>query len=298
MDRLTNDSPSQRFADIPFHIPRIYKNKTIPQYPNPTPNQPPPSPYPNPSTPNPTQPPKMPTLTLHHLHTSQSERIPFLLEELALPYTLRLYQRAPLLSPPELKAQHPMGASPVLEDTTDPDSPIALAESGAIAQYLIHKYADGRLALPPTHKNFADYLYWFHFANGTLQPALFRRALARGLLAGDETDPRYAANDARVRAAVAHVDNRLSSNAWLAGDEFTAADVMMVWCFTTMRKFEPLHLGAYPAILEWLERCTARPAYRKAMGRCDPELDLESGRSAEGPAVIELFARAMAGGKK
>lgn len=168
-----------------------------------------------------------------------------------------------------------------------------LAESSAIVEYLIHKHGRGRLALPPSHPNYADYLYWFHFCNASLQPALFRRATTRPATANDE-DPRFASSDARVRKAVAHVDGRLRAAPYLAGEEFTAADVMMVWCFTTMRRFEPVHLGEYPGVLAWVKRCTAREAYRRAMARCDPELDLEEGASEEGPRLHEVWAKVMA----
>lgn len=163
-----------------------------------------------------------PKLTVHHLQVGQGERIPWLLEELNIPYKLELYKRSPLLSPPELKAKHPLGASPVLEDHTDPSNPITLAESGAICEYIIYKYANGRLALPPTHKNFADYLYWFHFSNATLQSGLFRATMTRGMVG--ENDPRHQGSEARVGKALDHINNRLlTTDAWLAGDEFTAS---------------------------------------------------------------------------
>ncbi|KAH8731957.1 hypothetical protein GQ44DRAFT_603353 [Phaeosphaeriaceae sp. PMI808] len=234
-----------------------------------------------------------PKLIVHHLQVGQGERIPWLLEELNIPYELQLYQRAPLLAPPELKAKYPMGASPVLDDVTDPDHPITLAESGAICDYIIHKYANGRLALPPTHKNFSDYLYWFHFSNATLQAGLFRRAQSRGMVG--ENDPRHQNNSARVVIALKHVDNRLrTTGAWLAGNDFTAADIMTVWCFTTMRKSEPIDLTEYEGILNWLKRVGQREAYRRAMSKADPELDIEQGLSAEGPPLVEAFAKALA----
>ena len=234
-----------------------------------------------------------PKLTVHHLQIGQGERILLLLEELNISYNLQLYKRSPLLSPPELKAKHPLGASPVLEDHTDPSNPITLAESGAICEYIIYKYGNGRLALPPSHKNFADYLYWFHFSNATLQSGLFRRAVNRGMVGED--DPRYKGADARVRTAVKHVNNRLlETDAWLAGEEFTAADVMTGWCFSTMRKFEPIDLTEYEGILNWLKRIGEREAYRRAMSKGDPELDVEEGLSAKGPPVMELFVKAMA----
>lgn len=233
-----------------------------------------------------------PTLIVHHLQVGQGERIPWLLEELGLPYELKLYKRSPLLSPPELKAVYPIGASPVLEDLTDPSHPIKIAESGAIVEYIVHKYGSGALSLSPKDPNYADYLYWFHFANGTLQSGLFRRGLVRGMVGED--DARYKGNDARVRVALKHVDERLRRNAWLAGETFTAADVMNGWCFTTMRKFEPVDLKEYEGIQAWLKRIGGREAYRRAMAKADPELDVEDGLSVEGPEVVELFRKAMA----
>lgn len=236
-----------------------------------------------------------PSLTVHHLQVGQGERIPWLLEELNLPYNLVTYQRSPLLSPPSLKVKHPLGASPVLEDTTDPSNPITLAESGAIVEYIIAKYGNGRLALPPTHKNFADYLYWFHFSNATLQAAIFRRAMLRGAIPNATSDPRYLGAADRVKRALGHLNERLLSNEWLAGEEFTAADVMTGWCVTTMRKFEPIDLTEYEGILRWVGRFSQREAWRKAMGKSDPDLDLEQTTSAKGPEPVELFVKAMAG---
>ena len=228
----------------------------------------------------------MAKLTVHHLQVGQGERIPFLLEELGIPYEIKLYQRDPFFSPPELKAKHPMGAAPLLEDaTSDPENPLLLAESGAIVDYVIHKYGNGKLALPPSHPNYADYLYWLHFSNGNLQPTIFRRWQAR-MMASDLQDPRFQSNDERVKRVLGHMNKRLESNDYLAGSEFTAADVMTVWCFTTMRKFEAIDLEEYPAIHAWLKRATDRPAYRAAMKKCDPELDLEAGVSAKGPPAF------------
>lgn len=234
-----------------------------------------------------------PNLIVHHLQVGQGERIPWLLEELSIPYTLKNYQRAPLLAPPEYKALHPMGASPILEDLTDPNNPIKIAESGAIVEYIIHKYGNGRLALSPTHKNFADYVYWLHFANGTLQPGLFRRGQVRGMV-GD-ADPRYKDAEARAGKALDSINDRLlKTGAWLAGDEFTAADVMTGWAFTTLRKWEPIDLTEYEGIQGWLKRVGERAAYRRAMGKSDPELDIEEGLSVKGPPRIELYAKLTA----
>ncbi|KAF3009633.1 hypothetical protein E8E13_007380 [Curvularia kusanoi] len=236
-----------------------------------------------------------PNLTLHHLQIGQGERIPWLLEELNIPYKVVTHKRSPLLSPPELKALHPLGASPVLEDHTDASNPITLAESGAICEYIIHKYGNGRLALPPSHKNFSDYLYWFHFSNATLQAAIFRRAMLCGAIPNASSDLRYLGAADRVNKALGHMNERLLKNEWLAGEEFTAADVMTGWCVTTMRMFEPVDLSEYEGIFAWVQRFNKREAYRKAMGKSDPDIDLNETSSAKGPAPIELFAKAMAG---
>src|SRR5438270_1486422 len=108
-------------------------------------------------------------LTVHHLGKSQSERIVWLCEELGIPYELKCYARAPLLAPPEYKALHPIGAAPVITD-----GELVLAESGAIVQYITSRYGAGRLALTDGHPHFAAFLYWFHFANGTLQARMGR----------------------------------------------------------------------------------------------------------------------------
>ena len=207
-------------------------------------------------------------LTLHHLGHSQSERIVWLCEELDIPYALTRYDRDPvtLLSPPALRALHPLGAAPVIEDDG-----LLLAESAAIADYIVAKHGGGRLRLGPDHPDFAAYLYWFHFANGNLQPVMGRAMMVgRAGLAPDH--PVQLAVQGRLDRAVALVDARLGTAEYLAGQEFTAADIMSVFSLTTMRLFQPLDLGPYPNILAYLQRIGARPAYRRAMAKGDPDL--------------------------
>jgi glutathione S-transferase len=105
-------------------------------------------------------------LTVHHLGKSQSERIVWLCKELAIPYELKRYARDPVTmqAPADYKALHAIGAAPVIND-----GDLVLAESGAVDDYIMAKYRDRRLALNSSHRDFAQYLYWFHFANGTLQ---------------------------------------------------------------------------------------------------------------------------------
>lgn len=228
------------------------------------------------------------TLTVYHLQVSQSERITWLCEELEIPYKLSIHTRAPLLSPPEIKSMTALGAAPVITDTLPPYSeskPLTLAESAAIVEYIIHKHGDGRLMLPPSHKNYADFLYWWHLSNGNLQPTIGRYLVAAG---ADEASK--ARVEERMVKIFKHINERLTENRWLAGDEFTAADIMSVFSFTTMRKFVSFSLAGYDGILSWLQRCADRPAYQRAMQKGDPELD--SCLQAESPPIFEAMRMA------
>jgi glutathione S-transferase len=207
-------------------------------------------------------------LTVHHLRRSQSERIVWLCEELGIDYVLKCYARdsVTMLAPPEYRALHPIGTAPVI---TDGD--IALAESGAIVDYIIAKYGNGRLALPPDHPDFADYLFWFHYANGTLQLQMMRNFLLRRAgIADDNPARRFAAE--RLERNLKFVDARLDVADYLAGHEFTAADIMAVFSLTTMRSFFSLELTPYPHTLAYLKRIGQRDPYRRAMKKGDPEL--------------------------
>jgi len=207
-------------------------------------------------------------IRIHHLGHSQSERIVWLCEELGLPYELRHYTRDPvtLLSPPALKALHPLGASPVIED-----GELLLAESAAIVEYLIAKHGGGHLKRAPEHPDHVDFLYWFHFANGNLQPAMVRLVfLKRVQLPADHPVP--LALQGRLDRILAHVEARLAELPYLAGREFSAADIMSVFSLSTMRLFLPVDLAPYPAIRAYLRRIGERPAYRRAMAKGDPDL--------------------------
>ncbi|KAL4981876.1 hypothetical protein BDW68DRAFT_192610 [Aspergillus falconensis] len=117
-------------------------------------------------------------LTVHHLHVSQSERIVWLREELGLTYTLKCYNRSPLFAPPEYKGRHPQGSAPTIQDT-DGDQDITLAESAACIEWICRKHAGGKLLLGPDHSAYADFLYWFHWSNGKLQPAATQLMISR-----------------------------------------------------------------------------------------------------------------------
>ena len=207
-------------------------------------------------------------LTVHHLQVSQSERIVWLCEELHIPYNLILHQRAPIFSPQSIKDLNPLGQAPVIQDGN-----LTLAESAACAEYIIHIYGNGKLALSPSHKNYADYLYWFHFANGTLQSHVLTM-LQISHLDKDMSGPAGVRSKERFAKILEFMDSRLKENTWLAGEEFTAADIMTVFTFTTMRSFYPYDLSDYPGIVGYLERVVKREGYRKARAKGDPELEL------------------------
>jgi len=209
-------------------------------------------------------------LTIHHLGVSQSERVVWLCEELAIAYVLKRYTRDPVtrLSPPELRALHPAGTAPVMTD-----GPVQIAESGAIVQYIIAKHGKGRLAVPPDHPDFGNYLYWFHFANGNLQLHLGRNMLLRRIEAA-KGHPVLASAEERVERALAMAQARLGEVPYFAGQEFTAADIMNMFTLTTERYFVPWDLSGYPNILAYLERIGQRPAYQAAMAKGDPGMEL------------------------
>jgi glutathione S-transferase len=206
-------------------------------------------------------------LTVHHLGRSQSERIVWLCEELGIEYELKRYDRNPTtrLAPPELKALHPMGTAPVISD-----GELVLAESGAIVDYIIARYGGGRLVLPPAHPDYAQYLYWFHFANSNLQALLHRYMIVRRLEPAPD-HPTLLDHEARLGRALNMTDKRLGAADYLAGKEFTAADIMIFFSLTTMRTFVSFEVAPYPNVLSYLRRIGERDGYRRAMQKGDPD---------------------------
>ncbi len=209
-------------------------------------------------------------LTVHHLGKSQSERVVWLCEELGVPYELKRYERDPVtvLAPPEYRALHPIGAAPVIAD-----GDLVLAESGAIVEYIIAKHGGGRLAPGPDRPDFAAHLYWFHFANGTLQPVMGRKSLLRRAGLPDDHPVALFVRE-RLGRALGSVEARLGEAEHFAGREFTAADVIAVFTLTTMRYFAPVDLAPHPNIRAYLRRIAARGAYRRAMEKGDPGMPL------------------------
>ena len=209
-------------------------------------------------------------LTVHHLGRSQSERIVWLCEELEIPYALKCYARdsVTMLAPPDYKALHPVGTAPVITD-----GELVLAESGAVVDYIIAKYGNGRLKLSPGHPDFAPFLFWFHFANGTLQAQMGRNMILNRLKLAED-NPILQATRGRVDRSFDIVNARLGEAEYLAGKEFSAADIMTGFSLTTMRYFMPYDIGRCQNIVRYLARIGQRPAYRRAMEKGDPGMAL------------------------
>ena len=202
-------------------------------------------------------------LTIHHLRISQSERIVWLCEELGLEYDLKLYDRDPetRLAPAALKALHPMEIAPVI---TDGD--LVLGESGAIVEYIIGKYAPDTALVPSAdHPDFADHLYWFHFANATFMTnGMMQIAVA---FSGAELPPPLAK---RIANAWLQIERRLGEADYFGGSQLTTADIMMVFQLTTSRAFNALSIDHLTNLKAYLQRIGARGAYQTAMAKAEP----------------------------
>jgi glutathione S-transferase len=201
-------------------------------------------------------------IVVHHLENSRSQRILWLLEELGLPYEVRRYERdrKTMLAPPELRRVHPLGKSPVLED----DGRI-LAETGAIVDYLVEKA--GRLG-PPAHRDAVlRYRHFLHYAEGSLMPPLLVMLVVRrlGLLGRPARRPIQKMIDSHLD----WLESELAGRDWFAGDEFTAADVMMSFPLEAARHRAGLG-ESRPNLIDWLERIHARPAYGAALKKGGP----------------------------
>ena len=205
-------------------------------------------------------------IVVHHLGISQSDRIVWLCEELGLDYRLERYDRDPVtrLAPPAYRALTPFGTAPVIND-----GDLVLGESGAIVEYLIETHGQGRLAVHAGEPGYADYLFWFHFANGSLMPAAMVDMVVQ-LAASDH--PLLTAMRQRIDRAYAQLEARLGEVPWLAGEAFTAADILTIFPLTTMRLFAPRDLAPTPNVRAYLRRISERPAYRRAMDKADPGL--------------------------
>ena len=201
-------------------------------------------------------------LTVHHLRISQSERIVWLCEELGLDYELKLYTRRTdnNLAPDDYKVLSPMGIAPVI---TDGD--LVLGESGAICEYIDRKYGGAQLSPGPESADFAGHLFWFHFSNATFMTNGMM-ALVAGRMGGEM--PEFVAD--RGAKAWSLAEARLGEAEFFGGSQLTTADIMMGFNLTTSRMFGGADLAPFPNIAAYLKRIGERPAYRRAMEKCEP----------------------------
>jgi glutathione S-transferase len=215
-------------------------------------------------------------LTVHHLNNSRSQRVLWLLEELGLPYEIKYYQRDPntQLAPPELNRVHPLGKSPVVTDDG-----ATIAETGAIVEYLVDKAGGALRPLPGTPEKLR-WTYWLHYAEGSAMPPLLLKlifsvlpsrapALIRPLARAISNRTMEGFIDPQLKTHFDFIESELTKSTWFAGDEFSAADVMMSF---------PLEAGAArggalvgrPRVKAFLERIHARPTYKRALEKGGP----------------------------
>ncbi|MES2442436.1 MAG: glutathione S-transferase [Pseudomonadota bacterium] len=203
------------------------------------------------------------TITVHHLENSRSQRVLWLLEELGLPYEVIRYERdtKTMLAPPELRRVHPLGKSPVIQDGAH-----TIAETAAILEYIVEQ-ADGRLGAPAHRDDALRYRHFMHYAEGSMMPPLLLKlVLGRVPLFGKSAQKRI---QPMIDIHLDWVESELAARHWFAGDDFTAADVMMSF---------PLEAAAFragatqgrPHLAAFLNTIHARPAYRAALERGGP----------------------------
>ncbi len=204
------------------------------------------------------------TIIVHHLEHSRSQRLLWLLEEVGLPYEILHYARdkKTMLAPPELRFIHPLGKSPILEDT---DQDLIIVETGAIAEYVVEK--TGQFG-PPAHRDAVlRYRQFLHYAEGSLMPPLLVMLVAgRVPIFGRTVLKRIGA---MFRVHLDYVESELAGRPWFAGDEITAADIMMSFPLEASRS-RAASGSIGPATLAWLDRIHARPAYQAALAKGGP----------------------------
>jgi glutathione S-transferase len=214
-------------------------------------------------------------IVVHHLNNSRSQRILWLLEELGLDYEIRKYQRDPktMLAPPELRAIHPLGKSPVITD-----GEATVAESGAIIEYLLERYGNGRLVPAFGTADKLRYTYFLHYAEGSAMTPLllklvfdrvetspmpfFVKPIARGI--AQKVKSTYVMP--QIKQHLDYMEAELGKTEWFAGDAFSAADIQVSFVLEAAASRGGLD-ERYPKLIAFLQRIHARPAYARALER-------------------------------
>jgi len=197
-------------------------------------------------------------LTLHHLNDSRSQRILWLLEELGAPYEIKHYHRdaKTRLAPPELAAIHPLGKSPVISDGN-----LKIAESGAIVDYLIRKYGNGKMMPQAGTPDYEAYNEWLHYAEGSaMLPLMLNLYVSRLKEAGAPLHPRI---ESEIANHLGYVDGALKGREFFIGDTLTGADIQMSFVGEMAGAFGKLE--PFSNLAAWLKRMHARPAFRRSV---------------------------------
>jgi glutathione S-transferase len=201
-------------------------------------------------------------IIVHHLENSRSHRVLWLLEELGMEYEIRRYERDPktMLAPPELRRVHPLGKAPLLQDEGR-----TLAETGAIVEYLVER--GGALGPPGNREAVLRYRHFLHYAEGSMMPPLFGLLVVTrlGILGKPARGPIQKMLDVHFD----WLESELEERDWFAGDEFTAADIMMSFPLEASRARGGLN-ESRSNLMDWLERIHARPAYAEALRKGGP----------------------------
>ena len=218
-------------------------------------------------------------IVVHHLNNSRSQRILWLLEELGLEYEVKRYERdrKTMLAPPELRAVHPLGKSPVV---TDGD--LTLAESGAILEYLTERYGKGRLVPAAGTPERLRYTFWLHYAEGSAMPPLllalifnriesapmpfFVRPVAKGIV----KQVRKGFIAPQLETHLGYMESEIGKTPWFAGAELTGADIQMSFPVEAAHSRAGVTAETRPHLSDWLKRIHARPAYIRALERGGP----------------------------
>lgn len=212
-------------------------------------------------------------ITVHHLNNSRSQRILWLLEELGVPYEIKRYQRDPttMLAPPELRAVHPLGKSPVISD-----GELTLAESGAIIEYLAERYGEGSLIPAHGTPQRLRCNYWLHYAEGSAMPPLllklvFRRVetapapfFVKPVAKGIARKVQRSFIDPQLKLHLDYLEGELGKAEWFAGDAFSVADIQLSFPLEAFAARGGLD-SSYPRLSAFLQRIHARPAYQRAL---------------------------------
>lgn len=203
-------------------------------------------------------------IRVHHLNASRSHRVLWFLEELGLPYEIVPYQRdrKTMLAPKSLRAVHPLGKSPVVED----DGRV-FAESGAIMESVLQRHGDGRLAPERGSDAWYRYVYFMHYAEGSVMSPLLLKLVLNRLGPLGWPAQRYV--NGQIRVHLDFMESELGKAEWFAGSELTAADIQMSFPVEACASRGGLD-ASRPNLMRFLEKIRARPAYRKAIERGGP----------------------------